>query len=278
MGPLEIFLIVFGIILVAISFIFSEHLTNSSSFGNEQNPDVTKVTKEIVKKEVEAEIAEVIDDKLDQAEVRLDKIVNEKIMALGDYSEDIDIRTTKNHDEVMFLYDMLNDKEKTIKNTVKDVEALKLSVKKMAQEANRSISVDFTENVNDRDDTKEVLSGDKSVLTARDHNDKIPKTKKNEIEPQEQLETLNRLNTVEDDNNVQLKKRIVEQLHDMEPTNDINGKAQNVNKAQMNNNQRILALHNQGKATVDIAKELKLGVGEVRLVIDLFNSRKQEVL
>lgn len=278
MGPLEIFLIVFGIILVAISFIFSEHLTNSSSFGNEQNPDVTKVTKEIVKKEVEAEIAEVIDDKLDQAEVRLDKIVNEKIMALGDYSEDIDIRTTKNHDEVMFLYDMLNDKEKTIKNTVKDVEALKLSVKKMAQEANRSISVDFTENVNDRDDTKEVLSGDKSVLTARAHNDKIPKTKKNEIEPQEQLETLNRLNTVEDDNNVQLKKRIVEQLHDMEPTNDINGKAQNVNKAQMNNNQRILALHNQGKATVDIAKELKLGVGEVRLVIDLFNSRKQEVL
>lgn len=278
MGPLEIFLIVFGIILVAISFIFSEHLTNSSSFGNEQNPDVTKVTKEIVKKEVEAEIAEVIDDKLDQAEVRLDKIVNEKIMVLGDYSEDIDIRTTKNHDEVMFLYDMLNDKEKTIKNTVKDVEALKLSVKKMAQEANRSISVDFTENVNDRDDTKEVLSGDKSVLTARDHNDKIPKTKKNEIEPQEQLETLNRLNTVEDDNNVQLKKRIVEQLHDMEPTNDINGKAQNVNKAQMNNNQRILALHNQGKATVDIAKELKLGVGEVRLVIDLFNSRKQEVL
>ena len=37
-----------------------------------------------------------------------------------------------------------------------------------------------------------------------------------------------------------------------------------------NNNERILELHNQGKSNVAIAKELGLGVGEVKLVIDLF--------
>lgn len=37
-----------------------------------------------------------------------------------------------------------------------------------------------------------------------------------------------------------------------------------------NNNERILELHNAGKSNVAIAKELGLGVGEVKLVIGLF--------
>ena len=37
-----------------------------------------------------------------------------------------------------------------------------------------------------------------------------------------------------------------------------------------NNNDRILELHKKGKSNVAIAKELGLGVGEVKLVIDLF--------
>ena len=38
----------------------------------------------------------------------------------------------------------------------------------------------------------------------------------------------------------------------------------------LNSNDRILALYRQGKSSVDIAKTLGLGVGEVKLVIDLF--------
>ena len=39
---------------------------------------------------------------------------------------------------------------------------------------------------------------------------------------------------------------------------------------QENNNDRILKLHNEGMSYVDIAKDLGLGVGEVKLVINLF--------
>ena len=39
-----------------------------------------------------------------------------------------------------------------------------------------------------------------------------------------------------------------------------------------NNNQKILDLYNEGKSNLEIAKELGLGIGEVRLVIDLFRS------
>ena len=41
-----------------------------------------------------------------------------------------------------------------------------------------------------------------------------------------------------------------------------------------NNNERILELHKQGKSNVSIAKELGLGGGEVKLVIDLFEGMK----
>ena len=39
-----------------------------------------------------------------------------------------------------------------------------------------------------------------------------------------------------------------------------------------NNNERILEMHRQGRSTVEIAKELGLGVGEVKLVIDLYKA------
>ena len=38
----------------------------------------------------------------------------------------------------------------------------------------------------------------------------------------------------------------------------------------MNSNDRILSLHKEGKSNMAIAKELGLGIGEVKLVIDLF--------
>ena len=42
---------------------------------------------------------------------------------------------------------------------------------------------------------------------------------------------------------------------------------------QDNNNEKILRLYKKGKSAVMIAKELELGIGEVRLVIDLFRNQ-----
>ena len=39
-----------------------------------------------------------------------------------------------------------------------------------------------------------------------------------------------------------------------------------------NNNERILAMHKLGRSNMAIARELGLGVGEVKLVIDLFEN------
>lgn len=223
MTGLEICLVIIGLICVACSFLFSEHLM-AQDMKEEMigGVNVASVTEEIVKREVEAEVANVIDDKIEEMEVRIDKITTEKIMALGDYSSDIQEKISQNHDEVMFLYNMLNDKEEVLKNTIRDIEAVKASVKKMAI-------------VNDvaKDVTKKEPEATKEVTKTEE-----PKTE----EPKAEVKTTEKAGSI--------RKREIS-----------------------NNNQMILDLYAKGKSNIEIAKELGLGIGEVRLVIDLFNSR-----
>lgn len=218
MTGLEICLVIIGLICVACSFLFSEHLMaqdmKEDMIGG---VNVASVTEEIVKREVEAEVANVIDDKIEAMEVRIDKITTEKIMALGDYSSDIQEKISQNHDEVMFLYNMLNDKEEVLKNTIRDIEAVKASVKKMAI-------------VNDV--AKDVTKKESEVAK------EVEKTE----EPKTEVKTTEKTSSI--------RKRGIS-----------------------NNNQMILDLYAKGKSNIEIAKELGLGIGEVRLVIDLFNSR-----
>lgn len=218
MTGLEICLVIIGLICVACSFLFSEHLM-AQDMKEEMigGVNVASVTEEIVKREVEAEVANVIDNKIEEMEVRIDKITTEKIMALGDYSSDIQDKISQNHDEVMFLYNMLNDKEEVLKNTIRDIEAVKASVKKMAI-------------VNDvaKDVTKKEPEAIKEVEKAE-----VPKA---------EVKTTEKTGSI--------RKREIS-----------------------NNNQMILDLYAKGKSNIEIAKELGLGIGEVRLVIDLFNSR-----
>lgn len=251
MNGLEICLVIIGLIFVACSFLFSEHLTAGDTKEDVLNGvNVASVTEEIVKREVEAEVANIIDDKLDEMEIKVEKMTSEKIMAMGEFSDDIQKKITQNHDEVMFLYNMLNDKEEVLKNTIRDIEAVKASVKKMAI-------------VND---------------VANDVTEKKAKVVK-KVKPLEEVDTINTIDVAETVEPSNVGETDVEQLAEQaknlaEVAPKAPEQAKTVRKREMsNNNQMILKLYSQGKSNIEIAKELGLGIGEVRLVIDLFNSR-----
>lgn len=248
MTGLEICLVIIGLIFVLCSFLFSEHLSAGDAKEDMRNAvNVASVTEEIVKRQVEAEVANIIDDKLDAMEVKAERLTSEKIMAMGEFSDDIQKRISENHEEVMFLYNMLNDKEDVLKNTIRDIEAVKASVKKMAS-ANESAH-DVTEN--------------------KASNDIESETKKMEIG--EQAELL-KAATVESLEPAVEKKEEFAVKNELQQENNDN-REQETRKGEMNKNQKILELRSQGKTNIEIAKELGLGVGEVSLVIDLFNSR-----
>ena len=231
MTGLEICLVIIGLIVVACSYLFAEGLQNKDKKevekmiqGEEKKiagVDVAAITEEVVRQQVDIAVDDVLDEAVEKTEIVLDKLTNEKIMAVNEYSDGVLGEINKNHSEVMFLYNMLNDKEKTIKDTVREVEAVKRSIKQIG-----------------------TAKGSEKLLdmSSGTYSSGIPleEAEKNEL------------------------KKIMENDFP-EPMNEDENRG--------NHNQEILNLFQQGMSNLEIAKQLGLGMGEVRLVIDLYKDR-----
>ncbi len=126
MELMEIILLAVGVVLVFIGFILPA-----------KGEVDTRVTRELAKAEIKElvdeemkEIKQQVDDTVEEAvsyamektERSLERISNEKIMAVNEYSDTVLAEIYKNHQEVMFLYDMLNDKHTNLKQTATVVE------------------------------------------------------------------------------------------------------------------------------------------------------------
>ncbi|MBD5136380.1 MAG: hypothetical protein HDT39_10540 [Lachnospiraceae bacterium] len=239
MTGLEIFLLIAGIIIMVVSFLFGEQLDGKNGADVSIDEDEIKST---VKSHVEDAVEEAIDDTVEKTAIELDKLSNEKIMAVSDYSENVLNDIAKNHEEVMFLYSMLNDKEEQIKDTVKDVEMLKKSVKNMVRQ-----------NIAKR-------SAKKNEKQPEEKAEPIKKSPEQEL-PKQQPKSEEQIAKPEEKQ--QVEEVIIEDSAD-------------ILEEQMNNNQKILSLYQTGMSNIDIAKELNLGLGEVRLVIDLYRTRGKQ--
>ena len=156
------------------------------------------------------------EDVVEKAERSLERLTNEKIMAVNEYSDTVLQEIHKNHEEAMFLYDMLNNKHANIKDTVSKVDkAVKAAEDKVK-------AIDDTPAVK-TEETEKVIPADEPAKTEE------------AVSP------------------------------------EIGFMGETAEEGQ-NNNEKILEMHRQGKSTVAIARELGLGVGEVKLVIDLYKA------
>jgi len=139
MEVIEILLLIIGICIFLFSFLVPV----------KENADM-KQTKELAKEEVKElvagqmqEIRQQVDDTVEEAvayamektERSLERISNEKIMAVSEYSDTVLAEIHKNHQEVMFLYDMLNDKHSNLKQTVTVVEKKAKEAEAMVKDA-----------------------------------------------------------------------------------------------------------------------------------------------
>lgn len=253
MEAIEIIILSIGVILVAVTYILSEKFElGGKSIDEELSNNTKRIAEELAREEVERELANNIDEKIEAAAVELDKIANEKILALGNYSDDILKKIDDNHNEVMFLYNMLNEKEATLKDTIRDIEALKLSIKKMALVNDMSVAV-----------AKKVeqAAAKKRAKQQEPVGDNAEKKTKNEASVKEASvkEAL-----VKDYSPEEKTEKMVEMENDPVRRN------RETSKDISNRNEEILRLHREGSTNIEIAKKLGIGIGEVRLVIDLF--------
>ena len=111
----EIVLILIGVAMVVGSYFIEERFSEkdmqeiAKMSETQLNIIVDKQVRE-ARTQVENSVEEIIDESLAVTKRGLEKQTNEKIMAISEYSDTVLEAMNKTHNEIMFLYSMLNDK------------------------------------------------------------------------------------------------------------------------------------------------------------------------
>lgn len=223
MGILEVLLLLVGAVLAVLSFVLpvakEEVAKETKMLAKEEIKSMVNSEMDGIRQHMDDVVDEAIGYAVEKTERSLERLTNEKIMAVNEYSDTVLQEIHKNHEEAMFLYDMLNTKHDSLKDTVMEAD-------KAVQEAKSTME---------------------KIAPMQDTNNEIVAEEAKEVQQKSRNE------------------RLAEAIKEW----DFLAASTN---SEANNNDRILNLHKQGKSTVAIAKELGLGVGEVKLVIDLYKN------
>jgi uncharacterized protein YneF (UPF0154 family) len=225
MTGVEITLIVIGIVFVIGSFGIQEKLSQKDM------EEITRMSEKelhmIVNKQlknadakVEDSIDRIVEEMQNTTRRQMEKESNEKIMAISEYSDTVIESMNKTHDEILFLYSMLNDKHSELTGLASSLQQLADNMKDTENEVLQNLA----------DATKELEQKTSVVETFEEQ--PLPEAAMMQVNPQNE----------EEDG--------------------------------VNHNEKILILHKQGVSDVAIARELGLGLGEVKLVIGLFKGEE----
>lgn len=192
MGILEIILIIVGIIVIIVSCILVDKSTvdqkqmiGKSISSLEEN--LTEEDKKQLLDKMKELLADVKEEAIVETDDTLSKISNEKIMAVNEFSDQILEKIKRNHEEVVFLYNMLNDKEKELKAVVKEIDTSKRKVQDILEAKTDNDKTSAAKTVKSQSNARTVNQD----RTMADHKQE----KQNTADVTQEQSTLNGLNT-----------------------------------------------------------------------------------
>lgn len=277
MTGLGIALLTIGLIVIVASFVFSSK-SDGDTIHNVKDVTFTDKQKEDIKKQITDILDEQIENVKEQTEISLDKLSNQKMLEMNEYSDTILQEINRNHNEVMFLYDMLNEKKKEINNTVRDMNVTKKEIEKSKTVPKKQTVIDSIKDMSEdtggfmaseellREEQKDVDTRKKDILNQLDA---VVEAVSDDVSAD--LEAVEKKPKKRTSTGRTAAKRMKETVK-KETLREDNRDPKAFETG--NNNEKILQLSKEGKSNVEIAKELGLGIGEVKLVIDLFKGGK----
>ena len=236
MAGLEIGMLVIGALCFIGSFFFTSKLSGSDLQELEKMTEkeigilVEKKFREM-EESFQTQLSTDVEQAMGDLDVKTDKETNEKILEIGEYADTVLESMNKSHDEVMFMYNMLNEKQEKVTELTATLQKMESEIRYM-EEALTEKRVQFS--------TEDI---------------QVPEVEEVPI-LQEQMLSMKE----------ELEKKIEEERveHPLNP-------ARNPATVQSENNQRIIDMYKQGYTEVEIAKKLGIGLGEVKLILGLFN-------
>lgn len=246
MTTIEFILLLVGCVFMIGSFFISEKLSSS-----ELNK-IAELSEDELKKIIEREVNnagtqmdDVIEQKIEeageQAERVMEKESNEQIMQIHEYSETVMESMKKTHDEIMFLYSMLNDKHTEMTSMTGDLQRLAADIRNLQENMSAKAGTSIRKPVAESHVAQQPVMKQNAVVQ--------PMTETIDVQPEPEVQ-VNRFQEIQEP----------EQKTEKPETADAQGMS----------NDMILKLYEQGLSKVEIAKQLGRGLGEVNLVIELY--------
>lgn len=229
----EICLIIIGLVMIGASFYITEKLSQQdmeqiSLMSEKELKAIAEKQVKAIKNEVETSVNVYVDEALAVTQRGLERETNNKIMAVSEYSDTVLENINKTHNEIMFLYSMLNDKQNEAAELVSDLQRLTKQIRDM----------DLEGTIAKAEETANYMLSS-SVTTFEPMPVQV-------VDPEE-VQVINETSNLKEFTDVP----------DMAPV--------------LSKNEQILLLYKEGKDEVEIAKTLNCGLGEIRLVIGLYN-------
>lgn len=139
MPALEVIMILVGVAFILVSFFVEEKLTKKdidriTSLSEDELRVIVERQLKNAEGEVEDSIADTAADALEAAKRAMERESNEKIMAINEYSDTVIESMNKTHQEIVFLYSMLNDKHVELTNLADQLRELTKQMKNTESE------------------------------------------------------------------------------------------------------------------------------------------------
>ena len=146
MTAVEITLIIVGIIFLLVSFLVQEKLSpkdieSITSLSENELKIIAEKQLKNANDQIEDAITDTVEEKKETTKRELEKETNEKIMAIDEYSNTVLESMNKTHNEILFLYSMLNDKHTELTDLAAQLQQFSEQLKNTENEALENLSL-----------------------------------------------------------------------------------------------------------------------------------------
>ena len=239
MTGLYVAFLVTGVVLFLGSFIFVQQLSGSDieEIKKLSEGEINLLIDSQFRKK-ESELAEKLLDTTekiyDEFDRKTDRETNDKILEIGKFSEEIKGQSetilnsiNKSHDEVIFMYGTLNDKQEKLTKMTAEMQQMESNLRYLKESVNQLLEEMEHRNV---------------PVERQEETDLIPV-------PQEVILTMKD----------EFEKRMDDEAFNHREPREAEGR-----------NGKIVSMYREGFSEVEIAREMGIGLGEIKLILGLF--------
>ena len=253
--------------------------------GRALSEDSVKKVMTRVEKGFSEKLSAISEDKLGGFDDKMSEIANDKMLAINDMSGQLMEKIEQNHKEVIFLYDMLNEKSDYLKDFSAKIDGLRHELER-EEERIKALNNDLDDKMIKVKEVRQTVIA-KPVAPVEVKQEKsrrvptgieqakaaikpaeVPAQAKNLVKMKKEVEDIpSDINDIFDTDERDIFKdaevpEITEEIDEIDLSPELT--------EELSTNDKILKMHSEGKSVMEISKELGMGQGEVQLILGLY--------